>query len=339
MTATPEQALKEIRQKKIQPLYFIHGDEPFYIEQLADALEKAVVPESEKSFNQFVVFGKDLEVGAVVNYARRFPFMAERQLVLVKEAQQVAGIDNKDKNALLEQYALNPLPSTVLAICFQGNFDARKSLPKSFEKNGVLVQSKKMYDNKLPDWVAEYIRSRGAKVSPKAIQMLVEYIGNDLKRIASEVDKMLFNLTVAEEISAAVVEKYVGISKEYNVFELQKALTQRDVLKANRIANYLAANPKENPLPQVLIILYNFFSKLLIVHSSRDKSEAGVAAALGINAFFAKDYLLAARNYNLWHTVQIISALRQADNASKGIETGAANSDAILKELVFKILH
>ncbi|TAG64491.1 MAG: DNA polymerase III subunit delta, partial [Runella slithyformis] len=242
-------------------------------------------------------------------------------------------------NALLEQYALNPLPSTVLAICFQGNFDARKSLPKSFEKNGVLVQSKKMYDNKLPDWVAEYIRSRGAKVSPKAIQMLVEYIGNDLKRIASEVDKMLFNLTVAEEISAAVVEKYVGISKEYNVFELQKALTQRDVLKANRIANYLAANPKENPLPQVLIILYNFFSKLLIVHSSRDKSEAGVAAALGINAFFAKDYLLAARNYNLWHTVQIISALRQADNASKGIETGAANSDAILKELVFKILH
>ncbi len=339
MTATPEQALKEIRQKKIQPLYFIHGDEPFYIEQLADALEKAVVPESEKSFNQFVVFGKDLEVGAVVNYARRFPFMAERQLVLVKEAQQVAGIDNKDKNALLEQYALNPLPSTVLAICFQGNFDARKSLPKSFEKNGVLVQSKKMYDNKLPDWVAEYIRSRGAKVSPKAIQMLVEYIGNDLKRIASEVDKMLLNLTVAEEISAAVVEKYVGISKEYNVFELQKALTQRDVLKANRIANYLAANPKENPLPQVLIILYNFFSKLLIVHSSRDKSEAGVAAALGINAFFAKDYLLAARNYNLWHTVQIISALRQADNASKGIETGAANSDAILKELVFKILH
>lgn len=339
MTATPEQALKEIRQKKIQPLYFIHGDEPFYIEQLADALEKAVVPESEKSFNQFVVFGKDLDVGAVVNYARRFPFMAERQLVLVKEAQQVAGIDNKDKNALLEQYALNPLPSTVLAICFQGNFDARKSLPKSFEKNGVLVQSKKMYDNKLPDWVAEYIRSRGAKVSPKAIQMLVEYIGNDLKRIASEVDKMLLNLTVAEEISAAVVEKYVGISKEYNVFELQKALTQRDVLKANRIANYLAANPKENPLPQVLIILYNFFSKLLIVHSSRDKSEAGVAAALGINAFFAKDYLLAARNYNLWHTVQIISALRQADNASKGIETGAANSDAILKELVFKILH
>jgi DNA polymerase III subunit delta len=327
MTATPEQALKDIRQKKIQPLYFIHGDEPYYIEQIADALEKAVVPEAEKSFNQFVVFGKDLDIGAVLNYARRFPFMAERQLVLVKEAQQVAGIDNKEKYAILEQYAQNPLPSTVLVLCFQGNFDARKSLPKVFEKSGVLVHSKKMYDNKLPDWLAEYIRSKGSKVSPKAIQMLVEFVGNDLKRLASEVDKMLLNLTLADEISAAVVEKYVGISKEYNVFELQKALMQRDVLKANRIANYLAANPKENPLPQVLILLYNFFSKVLVVHSSRDKSEAGVAAALGINAFFAKDYLLAARNYSLGHIAQIISALRQADNASKGIE------------LVFKILH
>ena len=336
---TPEQVLKDIRQKKIQPLYFIHGDEPYYIELLADALEKAVVPAAEKSFNQFVVFGKDVEVGGVVNYARRFPFMADRQLVLVKEAQQVAGIDNKDKNALLEAYALKPLPSTVLAICFQGNFDARKSLPKSFEKNGVVVQSKKMYDNKLPDWVAEYIRSRGAKVSPKAIQMLVEYIGNDLKRMVSEVDKVLLNLTVADEISAAVVEKYVGISKEYNVFELQKALTQRDVLKANRIANYLAANPKENPLPQVLIILYNFFSKILLVHTSRDKSEAGVAAVLGINAFFAKDYLLAARNYPVAHVAHVISALRHADNASKGIAAGAADGNAILRELVFKILH
>lgn len=339
MTATPEQALKDIRQKKLQPLYFIHGDEPYYIDLLADALEKVAVPESEKGFNQFVLFGKDVEVGAVVNSARRFPFMAERQLVLVKEAQQIVGFDNKEKNTLLEEYVLRPLPSTILMVCFHGNFDARKSLPKSFEKNGVLVQCKKMYDNKLPDWVADYIRQRGAKVSPKAIQMLVEFIGNDLKRLVSEVDKILLNLSLSEEISAAVVEKYVGISKEYNVFELQKALMQRDVLKSNRIANYLAANPKENPLPQVLIILYNFFSKALIVHGTANKTDAGVAAALGVNPFFAKDYLLVARNYSVGHLAQIVKALRQADNASKGIGAGAADAHAILKELVFRILH
>jgi DNA polymerase-3 subunit delta len=207
------------------------------------------------------LFGKDADVGTILNNARRFPFMAERQLILVKEAQQSSGLDSKEKTVMLEDYAARPLPSTVLVLCFQGNFDMHKSLPKVFEKNGVLIQCKKMYDNKLPDWVGEYARSLGAKISIKAIQMLVENIGNDLKRITSEIDKILLNLT-SEEITAGVVEKYVGISKEYNVFELQKALTQRDVLKANKIAIYLAANPKDNPLPQVLIILYNFFKSV-----------------------------------------------------------------------------
>lgn len=339
MVLSPEQALKEIRQKKIQPLYFIHGDEPYYIDLLADALEKAVVPESEKGFNQFVLFGKDADVGTILNYARRFPFMSERQLVLVKEAQQSNGLDTKDKSALLDDYATRSLSSTVLALCFQGNFDMRKSLPKTFEKHGVLVQCKKMYDNKLPDWVGEHVRSLGAKISIKAIQMLVENIGNDLKRITSEIDKILLNLTASEEITAAVVEKYVGISKEYNVFELQKALIQRDVIKSNKIANYLAANTKENPLPQVLIILYNFFSKVLVVHGTQDKSEGHLASVLGVSPFFVKDYLSAARQYSLGHVAKAIKALRQADNASKGIESGSKDEQAIMQELVFTILH
>lgn len=339
MNLTPDQALKDIRQKKIQPLYFIHGDEPYYIDILADALEKAVVPESEKGFNQFVLFGKDADVGTILNNARRFPFMAERQLILVKEAQQSSGLDSKEKTAMLEDYAARPLPSTVLVLCFQGNFDMRKSLPKVFEKNGVLIQCKKMYDNKLPDWVGEYARSLGAKISIKAIQMLVENIGNDLKRITSEIDKILLNLTASEEITAGVVEKYVGISKEYNVFELQKALTQRDVLKANKIAIYLAANPKDNPLPQVLIILYNFFSKVLVIHGTQDKSEGNLASVLGVSPFFVKDYLSAARQYSLTHVAKAIKALRHADNASKGIEAGSMDESAILKELVFNILH
>jgi len=339
MNLTPEQALKEIRQKKIQPLYFIHGDEPYFIDSLTDALEKAVVPAAEKGFNQFVLYGKDADVGTILNYARRFPFMAERQLVMVKEAQQSNGLDGKEKTGLLEDYATRPLSSTVLVLSFQENFDMRKSLPKTFEKNGVLVQCKKMYDNKLPDWVGEYARGRGVKISIKAIQMLVENIGNDLKRLTSEMDKILLNLTASEEITAGIVEKYVGISKEYNVFELQRALTQRDVLKANKIVNYLAANPKDNPLPQVLIILYNFFSKVLVIHGTKDKSDGNLASVLGVNPFFVKDYISAARQYALIQVVKAIKSLRHADNVSKGIESGSMDERAILKELVFNILH
>jgi DNA polymerase III subunit delta len=336
----PEQALKEIRQNKIAPLYFLHGDEPFYIEKIADELEKRIVPESEKGFNQFVLFGKDIpDVGTVLNYARRFPFMAERQLVIIKEAQQISGFDNKDKNALLESYAQNPLASTVLVVCFQGNFDARKPLLKAFDKTGMVVASKKMYDNKLPDWVAANVHEHGAKISHKAIQMLVENIGNDLKRLASEVDKILINLKTGEEISAAIVEKFVGISKEYNVFELQKALVQRDVLKSNKIANYLAANSKENPMPQVLINLYNFFSKVLIVHGTANKAEANLAGVLGVNPFFVKDYLTATRQYSVGHLINIVTALRRADNESKGIDAGSTDESDILKRLVFNILH
>ncbi|MFN4147297.1 MAG: DNA polymerase III subunit delta [Runella sp.] len=347
----PEQAIKELRQKKIQSSYLIHGDEPYYIDLLAEMLEKVVVPEAEKGFNQFVLYGKDIDIPTVLNHARRFPFMADRQLVLVKEAQQISGLvakekeengkekDKEKKGSYFEQYLLNPPATTVLALCFHGHFDARKSLYKTFDKYGVVVHCKKMYDNKLPDWVGEYARGRGAKISIKAIQMLVEYIGNDLKRLASEIDKILLNLTASEEITAAVVEKYVGISKEYNVFELQKALVMRDVVKANQIAYYLAANPKENPLPQVLIILYNFFSKVLLVHGSDTKSEGHLASVLGVNPFFVKDYLSAARQYSVRHLANAISALRRADNASKGIEVGTTSEKAILQELVFSILH
>jgi DNA polymerase III subunit delta len=338
MNLLPDQLLKEVKQKKLQSLYFLHGDEPYYLEKIADEIERVAIPTTEKGFNQFVLFGKDIEVGQILNSARRFPFMAERQLVIVKEAQQISGFDNKDKVKLLEDYALSPLSSTILVICFQGNYDARKPLLKAFDKTGVVMQSKKLYDNKIPDWIASYVREQGIKISPKAIQMMAENIGNDLKRIVSEIDKMLINLTLGEEISAAVVEKYVGISKEYNIFELQKAITQRDVLRCNRIADYLAANPKDNPLPQVVSMLYNFFSKVLMVHGTIDKSEATLAPILSVNPFFVKDYLMAARQYPIAHTVNIIKAIRYADNASKGI-VGINDEQVVLRELIYRILH
>lgn len=339
MPVTPAEILKEIGQKKFRPVYFVHGDEPFYIDAIADALEKKVLLEAEKSFNQFVLFGKDHDVGSVLNYARKYPFMAERQLVIVKEAQALAGLESKEKNVLLEQYATKPLPSTVLLICHQGNFDERKTLAKSFDRAGALVQSKKMYDNKLPDWVADYCHAKSTKISLKAIQMLVENIGNDLKRLSSEIEKVLINLKPNEEISAATVERFVGISKEYNVFEFQKALMQKDVFKANQIATFFAANPKDNPIMPILVILYGFFSKVLVAHGTSDKSERNLATVLGVNPYFVKDYLQTARNYPVNKVVDIIAALRQADGHAKGIDSGSQNDGDIVRQLVFRILH
>ncbi|WP_128543440.1 DNA polymerase III subunit delta [Larkinella soli] len=339
MTPAIEQVLKSIRKKELQPLYFLHGEEPYYIETIADEIEKVAVPAQEKGFNQFMVFGKDTDVGAVLNMARRYPFMAERQLVLVKEAQQINGFGEKAAQSLLEEYAKSPLPSTILVLCHTGPFDERKGLAKAFGQKGVLIQSKKLYDNKVPDWIGEYCRQQGAKISLKAIQMLFDYIGNDLKRLAGEIDKILINLKVEEEISAETVERLVGISKEYNIFELQKALTQRDVVKANRIVDYFSRNPKDNPLPPMLILLYQFFSKVLMVQASRDQSEKSLAATLGVNPFFVKDYLQTARAYPLWKVAGAIHSIRRADALSKGINAPTLSEGEILKQLVFEILH
>lgn len=339
MALTPETLLKDIRAKRFKPLYFLHGDEPYYIDQIAEELEKLVVPESEKGFNQFILYGKDTDLAGVLGYARRYPFMAERQLVLVKEAHRLGGMDQKEQQQRLEEYALNPLMSTVLVFCYQDKADERRTYIKAIGQHGVVVQSKRMYDNKLPEWISAYCHSHGVKISPKAVQMLVDNIGNDLKRMVSEIQKILINLRAGEGIDAAQIEKYVGISKEYNVFEFQKSLVQRDVLKANRIAVYFAANLKENPLPAILIILYNFFSKVLLLHASTDKSEQGLAGLLGVNPYFVKDYTQAARNYPVAKVAYIIHALRQADAQAKGVEAGAISEGDLLKELVYKIIH
>ncbi|GGB80503.1 DNA polymerase III subunit delta [Dyadobacter sediminis] len=339
MAQTPETILKEIRGKKFKPLYFIHGDEPYYIDAIADELEKRVVPEAEKGFNQFIIYGKDTDLTGVLGYARRFPFMAERQIVIVKDANKLGGIEQKEQQARLEDYALNPAASTVLVLCFHANADERKSFIKAIGTHGAVVQSKKMYDNKLPDWVAAFCQQEGVKISPKAIQMLVDNIGNDLKRLSNEVRKIMVNLRVDEGIDAAAVERFVGISKEYNVFEFQKALMQRDVLKANQIASYFSANSKDNPLSPILIILYNFFAKLLLAHASKDKSEKGLAAELGVNPYFVKDYLLAIRNYPLPKVAHVIHYLRECDSRLKGLDGVSIPESELLKELVFKIVH
>ncbi|GAB3956049.1 DNA polymerase III subunit delta [Spirosoma harenae] len=344
MIPAVDSLLKDIRNKRIEPVYLIHGDEPYYLDRIADELEKVAIPVAERGFNQFVLFGKDTDVGAVLNYARRYPFMAERQLVLVKEAQQLAGLGEKSAQTLLEDYALNPLPSTILMLCYvkeegKPGLDERKAWVKSFGAKGKLLGVKKLYDNKIPDWVGVYCREQGAKISPKACQLLADHIGNDLKRLAGEIDKILINLHVGEEISAGTVERLVGISKEYNVFELQKALAQRDVVKANQIVEYFGLNPKDNPLVVILAQLFGYFSKVLLVQASKDQSDKALASLLGVNPFFVKDYQTAARSFPLPKVAAIIHAIRRADGQSKGIEAPTMSERDILRELVFEVLH
>ena len=331
--------LKSIKKDAIRALYFLHGEEPFHIEQIVDKIQKLAIPEHEKGFNEFVLFGKDLNVGALLNYARRFPMMAERQLIIVKDAQQIQGIDQKENQKLLEEYALQPLGSTILVLAFGNAQDERKAWVKAFGKSGALFNSKKLYDNQLPDFVTDYCHNKGVKISPKAIQLLVEHIGNDLKRMTSEIEKVVLNLNPGEGVDADLIQKYVGISKEYNVFELQKALIQRNVVKANQIIIYFANNPKDNPIQPVIIILYNFFSKVLLVHASGEKTDSGIASLLKVNSFFAKDYINAARNYSLPKLRSVIHSLKIADLKSKGVETGEETEGDILKRLVFEILH
>ena len=331
--------LKSIKKGSIKPLYFLHGEEPFHIEQIADKIQNLAIPLHEKGFNEFVLFGKELTVGALLNYVRRFPMMAERQLVIVKDATQIQGIDLKENQKMLEDYATNPLSSTILVLCFGNAQDERKTWVKAFAKKGVLQNFKKFYDNQLPEFVASYCHGKGVKISMKAIQLLIEHIGNDLKRLTSEIDKVVLNIKLGDGIDADVIQKYVGISKEYNVFELQKALIQRDILKANQIIIYFGNSPKDNPIQPILIILYIFFSKVLLIQASNDKSESAVASLLKVNVFFAKDYLNASRNYSFQKLTQIIHFLKIADLKSKGVETGEEIEVDILKKLIFEILH
>ena len=339
MSKKYQEIFNNIKKNSLKPVYLIHGDEPYYGDVLTNKIIDLAIPAHEKGFNEFILFGKDLNTGTLLNYARRFPMMAERQLIVVKDAQQIQDIGQKENQTLLEDYALKPLPSTILVLKFGNAQDERKTWVKAFNKQGLVANFKKHYDNELPEFVSDYCHQRGVKISMKAIQLLVEHIGNDLKRLSSEIDKVILNLKIDEGIDAEVIERYVGISKDYNIFELQKSLIMRDVVKSNQIINSFSKNTKDHPIQPMLIILYNFFSKVLLAHAASDKSEGGLSRSLGINSFFARDYVLAIRNYNLLKTTQIIHEIRLADAKSKGVDAGNGNDADLLKDLIFRILH
>jgi len=339
---TADDILKDLKNRKYKPLYLLHGEEPYFIDQVSNFVEDKVLPEAERGFNQTVLYGKDTEVMTVLNAAKRYPMMAEYQVVLVKEAQDMKwGRDDDDKKTInpLLSYLENPLPSTIVVFCYKyGKFDKRKKTYKAIEKNGVVFESTPLYDSKIPSWIEGFAAGKGYKIDQQASAMMAEYLGNDLSKIANELEKLMLNVSAGQTITMQHVQDNIGISKEYNVFELQSALSRKDPFKVNQIINYFEANPKANPIVLVLGNLNNFFGKVLLYHYAKDKSPQNLARELGVNPYFVKDYELAARSYNYSKSMQIISLLREYDLKSKGVDSNAGPGE-LMKELMFKILH
>lgn len=333
---TAEEIIKDIKARKLKPIYLLHGEESYYIDLIADALEQHVLSDAEKGFNQTILYGKDTEAIQVINAAKRYPMMSDYQLVLVKEAQEL----KLDKAAdQFQAYCEKPLPSTILVLCHKyGKFDKRKKVYKVLEKTGLVFESNTIYENKVPAWIEDFIKTKKYHINPKASALLAEYLGNDLSKIANELEKLMLNVSQGQEITTKEVQDNIGISKEFNVFELQNALARKDALKANQIINYFEANPKSNPIVLVMGNLNTWFTKILKYHYVQDKSQ--LAKELGVNPYFVKDYDLAARNYSLGKTFQVISLLREYDLKSKGVEsTGNTEHGDLMRELVWKILH
>lgn len=330
-----KQIADAIKSKNLKPIYFLQGDEPYYIDRISDLIAQNILTEEEKSFNQTILYGGDVTINEVISQAKRYPMMAEYQVIIVKEAQQLA-----KKIEDLAGYAEQPLPSTILVICYKyKTLDGRKKLAKLIKKNGILFESKKLYDNQVPDWIRRILAGKGYKIDDKASLMLAEFLGTDLSKISNELDKLMTLLPKGSTISALTIEENIGISKDYNIFELRNAIGVRDIVKANKIINYFAQNPKTNPFVTTISLLFAFFTQLLIVHGLPDKSKENVIKVLKVNPFFVGQYQTAAKNYPMRKVAQIISYLNEADAKSKGVGAQALPESDLLKELLFKILH
>lgn len=329
-----KQIVGDIKEGKLKPIYFLMGEEPYYIDKISDFIEDTVLDESEKGFNQVVMYGRDVSIDEIVSSAKRFPMMAEHQVIIVKEAQDLSRTIEK-----LDNYAENPQQSTILVINYKyKKLDKRKKVYKAIAKNGLIFESKKLYENQVGDWIARVLKGKKFTIEPKATQMLVEFLGTDLSKISNELDKLTSVLAQGTIINPSHIEENIGISKDFNNFELRKAVGNKDVVRANRIINYFSQNPKNNPLVMTISLLNSFFTQLLLYHGLRDKSKASVARTLGINPYFVDDYVNAARNYPMRKVSQIIGLLRDADVKSKGVGANQSHGD-ILKELIFKVLH
>lgn len=335
MAVTYEEILSDLKNRIFKPVYFLAGEEPYYIDLITDYIQEKVLPEDEKAFNQIILYGEDTNIAAIIDTARRFPMMASHQVLIIKEAQSLKKLDD------LIIYLEKPLLSTILVFSYKyKTIDKRTKLFKTLESHGVYFESARVRDYLIPAWIERYLMLKGIKTDPSASAMLTEYLGTDLHKIVNELDKLIITLPQGKpSITTALIEKNIGISKDYNNFELQKAIGEKNILKSNMIVHYFADNPKDNPITLSIASLFGFFCKLLTYHYLTDKSKNNVAAVLKVNPFFVKEYENSATKYNVTKTVQIISLLRTYDMKSKGFGDPGTEPGDLLKELVYRILH
>ncbi len=339
--AAKELTFEEIRRgildKKFLPVYFFQGEEPYYIDRLTNLLIGQVLDDTERDFNQTIVYGSETDVFTVISAARRFPMMSARQLVVVKEAKGLRNIEE------LLHYVQNPLPSTVLVINYKyAKLDGRKKLAGEIASRGILFESKKVYENKIPGFITSYLQEKALTIDAKSSQMLSDYLGTDLSKISNELDKLCIAMSGSspKRVTPELIEQHIGISKDFNNYELQSALAKRDILKVNRIVNYFEHNPKDNPVVVTLTVLYGFFSNLMICHFENNKSEANLMNQLGLRFNFQfADYQYAMRCYNAFKTMDIIARIRECDAKSKGVDNPSASAGELLRELTYKIMH
>lgn len=333
---TFDQIIKDIQNKIFFPIYFFYGEEPYFVDQLTDYIEKNALDESVKEFNQSVVYGRDVSPKDIIDLSRRFPMMGNYQLVVVKEAQDIKEIGD------LEPYILAPLSSTILVINFKyKKIDKRKSFYKKMvkSKDVITYESKRFYDNQIPAWIEKSVKLLGYSISPHASRMLSEYLGSDLSKINNELEKLAINIERGSEITENEVETNIGISKDFNIFELQNALVARNAFKAQRIVNHFEANPKDHPIQMLTVVLHNFFMKVFLYHKNEEKSKNTIAALIGVSPFFVQDYTKAAKTFPPLKIKSIIDQIRQLDLKSKGVGSTDSKGYAALRELVFKVIH
>ena len=333
---TYEEIARNLKNKVYAPIYFLMGEEDYYIDRISEYILNHILTDTEKEFNQTVVYGADTDIASVINTARRYPMMSKYQIVVVKEAQNLKNLDE------LVYYLQKPMPSTILVFCYKhGSLDRRTKITIEMDKAGVLFESKKLKDTQLPGFITSYLKRRQVEIEPKASEMMAEFVGTDLNRMASELEKLIITLSKGQRrITPEQIERNIGISKDFNNFELRNALIAKDILKANQIVKYFEENSKSNPLQVTLAVLFNFFSNLMLAYYAPEKNEQGIAAQLGLrSAWQARDYQTAMRRYTGVKVMKIIEAIRRCDVRSKGISNASVSDGDLLRELVYVILH
>lgn len=332
-----EEIIRNIRNKQYAPIYYLMGDEPYYIDKIADYIADTILTEEEKTFDQVILYGGENDIDSIITAAKRFPMMSRHQIIIIKEAQNLKNIDK------LSYYTQKIQPTTILVFCHKnGSIDRRKKVTLEIEKaGGIIFESKRLKDAQLPPFIIQYLKRKDINIEPKACELLAEYVGANLCRLSSELDKLILSLQKGNNyITTDQIEKSTGISKDYNNFELKNALAEKDVLKANRIISYFEQNPKNNPLPVTLSIIFNFFSNLMLAYYAQPRNETGIATQLNLkNQWQAKEYISAMKKYSGVKVMQIIADIRICDVKSKGINNPSVSNGELLKELIYKILH